>query len=110
MPREYKHWTPEDLAYLEAEYASATIDQLAERMNRTVDSIKGKLAKRDIRKRKGPRQFWTVREDDFLRDNYPDHGREHCALALERSPWSVGARANRLGLIRSYRLQGKVKP
>lgn len=49
--------------------------------------------------RRGPRRFWTGREEKLLRENYPQGGVTACLVALPgRSASSIYNRANQLGL------------
>lgn len=90
-----KSWTTDELEYLKKEYHSTPKKELAEKLNRTVDSIHGKAKRLGIQK---PPRPWTIEEDNFLIDNYPNKGNKYCSDALDRTGGSINQRIQKLNL------------
>jgi len=54
---------------------------------------------RDIQAKAGSKRFWTTREEKVLRENYAEHGAEHCATLLPGRPiGAVYQHAHKMGL------------
>jgi len=44
------------------------------------------------------RKKWTIRELNFLRETYPEHGATYCAEHLDRTPTAITLYANKNGI------------
>ncbi len=100
MEAQQDGWTNEQINYLIDNYKFYTVPQLARDLNKTVTNIQSKVyhLKQDepekLSKRK--QEFWTPKEDNYLKNNYQQMDAYKLAEAVNRSYSSVKNRLKRL--------------
>ena len=88
-------WTEEDDEFIRTSKGILTIDQMADKLNRTVYSISNRIRKLGLTK---DIKYFSKNEDEFLISNYEKYGAEYCAKELNRSQANIRSRANYIGL------------
>ena len=79
------YWSAEDDSKLSELYLVNTpIDIMANILNRTTGAVRHRICKLNLSDRS-----WTTEEEDWLRTNYADLGRDACANRLDRTPSSI---------------------
>ena len=90
-----KSWTPDEISYLKQNYFVYSDKVLADKLNRTENSIRRKLQQEGFKR---PSNLWTTEQDLILIQNYSKVGASKCAEILGRSKNSIAKRASVLGL------------
>lgn len=90
-------WTESDDEFLKSFKDILTIKEIAEKLNRTIFSVSGRINKLGLSKNI---EYFSKYEDNFLISNYEIHGSNYCAKELNRSNESIRSRANHIGLHR----------
>lgn len=92
--RTWKRWTKKDLNLLKENQTSMTIEELAEKLDRTVDSISCKL------RRMGNSTYkyrpWTKEEEDILRNYYHYSRIKEISEKLNRTENSIWLKVLRM--------------
>lgn len=94
-----RNYTQEELDYIEENYASMTVKELAIKLNKSEGSISNVARKMGLIKQ--PHKPWTDDEIQYLKNNYINKTSEEISKHLNRTVQSVNAERDRLGLIRN---------
>lgn len=95
-----KSWTTEELEILKTNYPVGGKHLCKTFLpNRSLVAIWQTSRKLDLDYKYKHLQTWSVKDFDFLKENYSTKGTRYCANYLNRSVKSVVARANQLGLV-----------
>lgn len=89
-----ERWTPAEEAQLIVGFDTATPQQLAERLGRSVDAVRKKCQELRLFKR----DKWEPYEDEILVDMWGEHTGVEIAEVLSRGPNAISRRARKLGL------------
>lgn len=90
-----KPFTEEEIKFLKENRDKMTNDQLAEKLERTVDSITHKLSRLGLSREEF---HWTVAREKFLKNNFQSASYKKLAEQLGTTIPSVRARSKKLGL------------
>lgn len=99
IPGTKRPWTRKELLFLERNYGKLTAAAIARRLNRTEQSVRGKLNIAGLTGTGG--QPWTDGEIAYLRKQYGTAPVAELATELGRTPEAVELKAGRLGLRRT---------
>lgn len=98
-------WTDAELSWLMANFQSRPVDECARHLRRSeqaviqqYDRCHEALIEELAEANANPGKLWEPWEDDWLKQNLELLGHIVCAQRLKRSPHSVRARAESLGL------------
>ena len=90
-------WTPEQLAILSAEYPTADLADLSNRLGKTRAATKTRATTLGLRRAPAVRLWYPERKDRLIA-LYPDHSNAEIAAMLGVSETAVGSKAVKLSL------------
>ena len=95
-----KTWTDEQLAILDSEYSTANLRELASRLDKTYNALRGKAKIRNL-KRSSDIRVWNPDKRKKLIALYPDHTNIEIASILNSTEGAVSGMAFKLNLRKS---------
>lgn len=100
-------WTAEEKQFLQENIQTLGNKGCAQRLGRSVSSIKRAADRFDLLIRRGSSRSWTIEEDLFLKENYPEpiHPIEWFVEKMGRTESAILTRTSKLGLVRVTRNQ-----
>lgn len=94
-------WTKEETKFLKENFSKLSLEEIAEKLNRSTGSISGKafwlrLSPATRASRKRTRKIWEKEEINYLSNNYGKQSVKRIAKYLKRSEYSVISKASEL--------------
>lgn len=106
----FKAWTAEDEQFLKENYGKLSVTEIANKLKRTEDAIKGRAYAFELIDSKAiNRAKWTKEEINFLKKNINSKTNEEMAQYLGRSVASIAAKLSDLRLRKAFPLRNKKK-
>jgi hypothetical protein len=93
MEKNNKHWTDEDIQYLKENYSIADIDELANRLERSVDSVRWQASNLKLT---SDRNYWSKEEVLFIAQYCTSLTYQEMADKLGRTARSVAHKVHNL--------------
>lgn len=94
-----RKWTPEEIEYLEKNYATVEAKKIAKHLGRTLTAVRRQAANMGIMSYRQD-DSWTKDEVQYLCDNLSTKTHAEISQALRRTRRSVSEKARALGLIK----------
>lgn len=93
-----RKWNEEELQFLRENYGVLSLEEIAEKLNRTIPSIKHKAERNGIKSVCKSEQRWTDEQVRYLIKNYKLKTNKELAKILHKTKVAVDIKANNLGL------------
>ncbi len=93
-----RKWNEEELQFLRENYGVLPLEEIAEKLNRTIPSIKHKAERNGIKSVCKSEQRWTDEQVRYLIKNYKLKTNKELAKILHKTKVAVDIKANNLGL------------
>lgn len=100
MPKNNKHWSNEDTAFLRENYGILPIDELANRLARSEEAVRWRASDLGLTKKK---LNWSKDELILLAENLSSHTYEELAAKLGRTVRSVAHKVSELKIARNFK-------
>ena len=99
-----KPWTAEELSLLRELYPSSPIPELAQKLGRSVASVKHRAYSLGVKRNSWCERLWTAEELEMLRELYPNCKSTQAVAEKIGRPWgSVRQIASNLGIAKVKR-------
>lgn len=95
----FRNFTNEEVEYIKQHYFSATVNEIAECLNKKPSSVYNVIHKLGILKQ--PHNKWTEDEINFLKNNYIEMTSEEISNHINHSIDAINTMRDKLGLVRN---------
>ena len=93
-----ERWTVEEINFLKENHNKMLKAEIAEKLNRTENSVSLKAYKMGISLKRSNYRDWTEEEERYLEDHWGTTSKSRMAKNLNRTKNSITRKANRMGL------------
>lgn len=93
-----KNWTIEETEFLKENYGEIPLEEIAQKLDRTIPSIKHKAERNGIKSKLKIERAWTDKQVQYLKENYKTHTNIELAKILNKTKVAIDLKANILGL------------
>lgn len=100
-----RKWTESEKDYLRQEYPSKKAEEIAEELDRSVNSIHSQANKSGIKSDHTSGKRWTDKEAQFLKNNYKKKSVREIADSLDRSYKAIQAQGDKLDLTENRKIE-----